>query len=84
MATKPLNCFLLFCREYRTIFAVTNPELNNAEVTSLLAKNWRTLDPKIKNMYKLRAKKNFEVRVLKNYLNEVLIELFRFTNNNFQ
>ena len=57
MATPPLNSFFLFCKDYRSIYAVANPQLTNADVTSLLAKNWRNLDPKMKSIFKERAKR---------------------------
>ena len=57
MTTRPVNCFLLYCQDYRTIFSLSNPTCTNAEITSLLAKNWRNLDPKIKSFYKQKAKK---------------------------
>merc|ERR1711862_277996 len=57
MATPPLNSFFLFCKDYRSIYAVANPQLTNADVTSLLAKNWRNLDPKMKSLFKDRAKR---------------------------
>lgn len=59
---KPLNCFLLFCKDYRSSIQLTNPDLTNAEVTSLLGKNWRKLDPELKAIYTSKAKKLTEVR----------------------
>lgn len=61
MSSKPLNSFFLYCVDQRTIVAESNPELSNAEVTSLLAKNWKELDPKIKSEYRTRSKKDNEV-----------------------
>ena len=54
--TKPVNCFLLYCEDYRTLISITHPYLSNSEVTSILGKNWRNLDTKKKLEYKQRAK----------------------------
>jgi len=61
MSSKPLNSFFLFCVDKRAAVAESNPELTNAEVTSLIAKKWKELDPKIKTEYRTRSKKDNEV-----------------------
>ena len=63
MPSQPLNCFFLFCKEHRSSFALANPELTNAEVTSLLAKNWKTLDSAVITHYKAKAKKINDVSI---------------------
>jgi len=52
---EPVNSFLLFCKDYRTLFASSNPGLSNCEVTSLLAKEWKSLDIHIKQQYRTKA-----------------------------
>ena len=60
--SEPVNSFLLFCKDYRTLFASSNPGLSNCEVTSLLAKEWKSFDESIKQQYKARAYVLKEVR----------------------
>ena len=60
--SEPVNSFLLFCKDYRTGFALSNPGLSNCEVTSLLAKEWKSLDIHIKQQYKTKAYVLKEVR----------------------
>ena len=51
MTTKPLNCFLLYCQDYRSKIASLNPSFSNSDVTSQLGKNWRDMDPETKQFY---------------------------------
>lgn len=74
MPAQPLNCFFLFCKEHRSSLALSNPELTNAEVTSLLAKNWKSLDSSVKTHYKAKAKKLNDVSIFyTKYINMILI-----------
>ena len=61
MTSKPINSFLLYCKEHRSHIAEDNPSFSNSDVTSHLGKNWRNLDPKLKLTYICRAKKLREV-----------------------
>ena len=53
---SPVNCFFLFCNENRANIALSNPNLSNSSVSSLLGKMWRNLDSQTKLEYKQRAK----------------------------
>ena len=53
--SEPVNSFLLFCKDYRAIFAASNPGLSNCEVTTLLAKEWKYLDDETKQQYKAKS-----------------------------
>lgn len=55
MTSKPVNCFLLYCQDYRAKIASFNPTFSNSEVTSQLGKNWRNMDPKMKQFYISKA-----------------------------
>jgi len=52
----PINSFLLFCKDYRTIIATNYPDLSNSDVTSMLGSYWRNLEEGIKNNYVLKAR----------------------------
>ena len=54
---KPANCFFLFCLENRTSFLEEYPSATNSEITSLLAKTWRSLSPAEKALYQNTSKK---------------------------
>merc|ERR1712124_69070 len=40
---KPVNSFLLFCKEHRSTVQTENPGYSNADVTSHLGKMWRSM-----------------------------------------
>ena len=52
----PINSFLLFCKDYRTILATNYPDLSNSDVTSMLGSYWRNLQEDIKDDYVLKAR----------------------------
>ena len=62
MSSAPMNCFLLYCQDYRALLTISNPGLSNAEITSMLGEKWRNLDPSIKKHYTKTAKKLRDVR----------------------
>ena len=53
---KPINSFLLFCREHRSIVQEANPDFSNAEVTSKLGVMWRAMSKESKEKYVAQAK----------------------------
>ena len=55
MSSKPLNSFLLYCQDYRSKIASQNPSFSNSDVTSELGKNWRDMDPEMKQFYITKA-----------------------------
>lgn len=55
MASKPVNSFLLYCKEHRSLIAQENPNFSNSDVTSQLGKNWRNMDPQRKLYYHRKA-----------------------------
>ena len=52
---KMVNCFFLFCLENRSSLFVSNPNLSNAEITSMLGKLWRELPIDKKEYYKQQS-----------------------------
>ena len=50
------NCFFLFCLDNRSSLLVSNPNLSNAEITSMLGKLWRELSNDKKEYYKQKSK----------------------------
>ena len=62
--TEPVNSFLLFCQDYRSIFATCNPTFSNCEVTTLLAKQWKQVSPETREQYQLKATKLRRVRIM--------------------
>ena len=52
---KRVNSFVIYSREQRKELCERYPDLNNSQITSLLAHNWKKLDEKTKGEYKKRA-----------------------------
>ena len=70
-----VNCFLLFCKDNRSLLATLNPGYSNADVTSLLGKHWRDLESSEKEIYIQRANKLNEVRNYYNQLKLIYIKI---------
>lgn len=67
--TTPVNCFILFCKDHRTDIQSNNPDLTNAEVSTILGQRWKNLDPKLKKEYTKRAE---ELKNVCSSLNSIL------------
>lgn len=52
---KPINCFLLFCKENRESLRRRHPSLNNSDITSKLGEEWRSMSSINKDEYKRKA-----------------------------
>ena len=72
--SEPVNSFLLFCKDYRSVFAMSNPGLSNCEVTKILATEWKCLDISIKQQYK--TKSNVLKKVRRIIIHEVLNQIY--------
>merc|ERR1711943_165679 len=53
---KPVNSFLLFCKEHRSTVQTENPGYSNADVTSHLGKMWRSMRKEQKEKYVQRSR----------------------------
>jgi len=53
---KPVNSFLLFCKEHRSTIQLENPTYSNADVTSHLGKMWRAMRKEQKEKYVQRSR----------------------------
>ena len=53
---RPMNAFLLFSKQYRKNFKEMYPGRDNREISTILAKHWRTMRPEQKEPYKEGAK----------------------------
>ena len=65
---KPLNSYFLYSKETRRSMKQQYPHLANAEITSLLAKQWRELPEDVKGTYVQRSKLMREVRSPLNFI----------------
>ena len=65
-----MNCFLLYCQDYRSYMFQTHPGLSNSEVTSLLSEEWTQLKPAAKQKYREKYEKLKQVRVYAAWLYE--------------
>lgn len=61
---KWLNGYTLFCNEHRPTLRDENEDKSAAEITSMLAKQWRALDEPSKQIYRNIAELNRVVRIL--------------------
>lgn len=52
---EPVNSFLLFCKDRREPIANKNPGLSNCDVTKILAKQWKELNPFVKDEYRAKS-----------------------------
>lgn len=49
---RPMNAFLLFCKDKREEVRIQNPNLKNVEISTILAEQWRNLEESEKEKYK--------------------------------
>ncbi|CAH1790740.1 unnamed protein product [Owenia fusiformis] len=52
---RPLNAFMLWSKEFRTVFKEKNPNLNNTQISQLLGEGWRKMSNEEKDVYYLRS-----------------------------
>ena len=53
---RPMNAFLLYSQQYRKAFKVLYPGRDNREISTILAKHWRSMKPEQKEPYKEKAR----------------------------
>ena len=53
--SKPLNSFILYCKDFRPIFQAQYPFHSNAEITSFLGTDWRSRDASFKAPYQRKS-----------------------------
>lgn len=53
---RPMNAFLLYSKNHRTLFKQLYPGRDNRKISTLLAEKWRGMKPEEKEPYKLEAK----------------------------
>jgi HMG (high mobility group) box len=61
---RPMNAFLMFCKERRSTVRESNPHLDNRSVTRILGDLWVKLDPDSKVIYMNAAKQVGTYRLL--------------------
>ena len=54
---KCSNSFVVYCREHRNNLKEKYPDLTSAQITSLLAHNWKKLNQQMKKEYIDKAKR---------------------------
>ena len=57
---RSLTSYIYYCKEHREKIKEQNPDMSPKEITSLLGKQWRSLDEKGKKPYNKLAKKDKE------------------------
>lgn len=53
---RPMNAFILFSKNHRTLFKQLYPGRDNRKISTLLAEKWRGMKPEEKEPYRLEAK----------------------------
>ncbi|CAD5124491.1 DgyrCDS12771 [Dimorphilus gyrociliatus] len=59
-AKRPVNAFLIFCKQHRNRVRQSNPTMDNRAVTKLLGEIWAKMRPDEKNEYLDKAQKQKE------------------------
>ena len=59
--TRPVNCFILFCKANRKRTQLEYPDLSNSEISSILGAQWREMDESQKVSYKALAEEKRRV-----------------------
>ena len=55
---RPMNAFLWFSKQYRGEFKTQYPGRDNREISTILAKHWRSMTPEQKEPFKERARED--------------------------
>lgn len=53
---RPMNAFILFSKNHRTLFKQLYPGRDNRKISTLLAEKWRSMKPEEKEPYRSEAK----------------------------
>ena len=66
--SRPMNCFILYCKENRKRIQLQHPDLSNSVITSILGAQWRAMDESQKYSYKKLATEHRKVKICSNYV----------------